>query len=79
MLRRTPYGVGRRRFPVQTIGVGAVGLILFGALLGYAGAGSGSAKTAPDFRLPAMAGGVVSLKEFQGEKNVLLYFNMGTG
>lgn len=74
------YGAaGHRRIPVKTIGVAAVGVMLFGALLGYAIAGSGSARTAPDFRLPAMEGNAVSLKEFQGKKNVLLYFNMGTG
>lgn len=78
--RPLPHGgAGRRRLPAKTVGVAAVGVMLFGVLLGYAIAGSGSARTAPDFVLRAMDGGTVSLKEFQGKKNVLLYFNMGTG
>lgn len=80
-MSRTPrYGTSaHKRLPVKTIGVAFLGVILFGALLGYAIAASGSSRTAPDFLLRAMDGGTVSLKEFQGKKNVLLYFNMGTG
>lgn len=31
-------------------------------------------KTAPDFTLPASGGGLVSLKDYNGEKQVVLYF-----
>ncbi|MBI1885678.1 MAG: redoxin domain-containing protein [Chloroflexi bacterium] len=34
---------------------------------------------APEFRLPAIDGGTVSLSDFIGNKNVLLYFSMGYG
>ena len=34
---------------------------------------------APDFNLPAVGGRTVSLSDFIGEKNVLLYFSMGYG
>jgi len=34
---------------------------------------------APDFTLPAVGGDMVSLSDYAGEKNVLLYFSMGSG
>jgi len=34
---------------------------------------------APDFTLPAVGGGSVSLKDYRGQKPVLLYFSMGPG
>ena len=34
---------------------------------------------APDFSLPDIAGGEVSLSSFTGEKPVLLYFSMADG
>jgi cytochrome oxidase Cu insertion factor (SCO1/SenC/PrrC family) len=34
---------------------------------------------APDFSLPAAGGETVSLSDFAAEKNVLLYFSMGSG
>jgi peroxiredoxin len=34
---------------------------------------------APDFTLPSAQGGAVSLSEFVGKTNVLLYFNMAYG
>ena len=34
---------------------------------------------APDFRLPSAEGGEVALRDFRGEKAVLLYFSMGPG
>jgi cytochrome oxidase Cu insertion factor (SCO1/SenC/PrrC family) len=34
---------------------------------------------APDFNLPAVDGRTVSLSDFIGDKNVLLYFSMGYG
>jgi len=34
---------------------------------------------APDFTLPAVSGETVSLNDYAGEKNVLLYFSMGYG
>ena len=34
---------------------------------------------APDFTLPAVGGDMVSLSDYAGEKNVLLYFSMGYG
>jgi len=34
---------------------------------------------APNFTLPAVGGDTVSLNDYAGEKNVLLYFSMGYG
>jgi len=34
---------------------------------------------APDFRLPAANGETVTLSDYAGEQNVLLYFSMGSG
>ena len=46
---------------------------------GSGGFAGGSDKPAPGFQLPAVAGGTVSLDDFKGKKEVLLYFNMGVG
>lgn len=80
MAGRTPHSaVTRRGMPTKPIALAALGVILLGALLAYAVGASNSPGSAPDFRLPAMDGGTISLSEFRGKKNVLLYFNMGTG
>ena len=34
---------------------------------------------APDFRLPAANGETVTLSDYAGKQNVLLYFSMGSG
>jgi peroxiredoxin len=55
-------------------------------LLGFSRSSSSSAGgeqvvngPAPDFTLPAAGGGNVSLSDYRGEKNVLLFFNEGYG
>ena len=68
-----------RQIPVKPLLAALVGVALFGGVLAYAIANAGTYKKAADFRLPSLEGGTVSLSEFQGKKNVLLYFNMGTG
>src|SRR3972149_1181646 len=37
------------------------------------------AQLAPDFSLPAVGGGTVSLSDFKGKEYVLLFFNEGIG
>ncbi len=43
-----------------------------------AGGGIAAAGPAPAFTLPAIDGSTISLAEFRGENNVLLFFNEGT-
>ena len=80
----------QRRFwrTVRRAGV-VLGLFAVAALiiLAYrtAGGGGGSSseelvsRPAPDFTLPTLDGGQVTLSDFQGQKNVLLFFNEGYG
>ena len=80
----------QRRFwrTVRRAGV-VLGLVAVAALiiLAYrtAGGGGGSSsgelvsRPAPDFTLPTLDGGQVTLSDFQGQKNVLLFFNEGYG
>lgn len=68
-----------RRLPYKPIAIGLAAVALFAGLLVYAVAQASALKPAPDFRLPALSGGTVSLSEYQGKKNVLLFYNMGIG
>lgn len=62
------------------------GILILMALIGYAisnasGNGGGNApkidEDAPDFTLPSVEGGMFTLSEMKGKRNVLLYFQEG--
>jgi len=78
-MNRIGLGIGL----LAVLGVAALALTLW--LPGGEGADrAGSSvtlhegQTAPDFSLPAVGGGKVSMSDFRG-KPVLLYFSMGSG
>jgi len=64
---------------VALIGVAVVSLTRPATPAPVSGFAGGNDTQAPDFRLPAVDGRTVSLSEYRGKKNVLLYFNMGVG
>lgn len=69
-----------------TIGILVIGVIVFVGWWGVAKvnnqnaarvAQSSADALAPDFTLPATTGGAITLSDFRGKKNVLLYFHEG--
>lgn len=74
-----------RRVKKGHLGVLAVVLAaIAGTVAAFAMLDGGAKETtlvasAPDFTLQATDGNTVSLSQFQGRKNVLLYFSMGHG
>jgi len=80
--RRRMWSVARRAAVVLgVIGFGAVLVIAYrGSVIGGSTpAADMASRPAPDFTLPDMKGGQVSLADFRGKKNVLLFFNEGYG
>ncbi len=76
----------KRRLKNWTIGLLVVGAIAFVGWWGVAKmnqqqaalvAQSSQNALAPDFTLPATTGGNITLSNFRGKKNVLIYFNEG--
>jgi hypothetical protein len=72
------------------IRVGVPAALLVVALAFVAGCGDGSSDegedrpisegaVAPGFSLPAASGETLTLSDYAGERNVLLYFSMGSG
>ena len=75
------------RFAPRVATAAAVVALVALVVLAYRAAGGGSgaspdtmvSRDAPDFTLPTLDGQQVSLSDFRGEKNVLLFFNEGYG
>lgn len=63
-------------------GIGVLAVIVYGLMIASKPSVSGAASvkegmTAPAFSLPSTTGGTISLADYKGKKNVLLYFHEG--
>lgn len=76
----------KKRLKNWTISIFVIGVIVFVGWWGVAKmnqkeaamvAKSSQDALAPDFTLPATTGGAITLSDFRGKKNVLLYFHEG--
>ncbi len=76
----------KRRIKNWTIGILVIGVIVFVGWWGVAKMNQDKAATvakssqdtlAPDFTLPSTTGGTITLSDYRGKKNVLIYFNEG--
>lgn len=64
---------------VAAAGAGALWLFAGSAPAPAAGFAGANGAPAPAFQLPTVDGRTVSLGDFEGKRNVLLFFNMGVG